>query len=644
MLDHRRRPTWEELQLGSASVNVGDAFNSVHQFSIPVLVHPENHARPGPGRPFEELEVFEDFDMEPSLGQSLEHTKEQDPDNLRYVGVGEYELKPHQISGIAWMLSKENKDALTGGGIVADKVGKHSIWGTLIVLPLNLVFQWEALYREIFLDLEIQVYHGKSKPLLEALNLIGCHLVITTYDTIRLEHATEEDESSGALFAVRWRRIIFDEAHIIRNRESKRAAACFALSQNSNFVWCLTATPIQNTVCDIYSLLLVLNPPNIEDFRRQIELMAVNGDSPLVETARRKLRALLRPLLLRRLRNDKVDGEKILHLKPYSKRPPREIATCELDANERIVYEMLQDCICDILKQFGHREWSTKCVFVLILRLRQACLHPRLLLGPLQRDAEEPLDGEEMCELNEASQYSDDGASEMAKTSRKTGEAMGYPQSCKCGLALNDTYMDEREWQTHGDSCRRAWRKIKRNINTDKILPSSRMRDVLTILGKVPDGERTIVFSMFPSFLMLLREVLECDAYKFKCVQYDGSMDRKSRDAALDAIKRGTGGVNIILMSMMAGSSAECNHVIFTDIWWNPAVEEQAIGRVHRMGQTRKVYVHKLVAKNTIESRILAVQQGKRELAKKVLARGRNEEMGNITLEELRAPATGKTS
>ncbi|KAL0060779.1 hypothetical protein AAF712_012422 [Marasmius tenuissimus] len=497
MLDHRRRPTWEELQLGSASVNVGDAFNSVHQFSIPVLVHPENHARPGPSRPFEELEVFEDFDMEPSLGQSLEHTKEQDPDNLRYVGVGEYELKPHQISGIAWMLSKENKDALTGGGIVADKVG-------------------------------------------------------------------------------------------------------------------------QNTVYDVYSLLLVLNPPNIEDFRRQIELMAVNGDSPLVETARRKLRALLRPLLLRRLRNDKVDGENILHLKPYSKRPPREIATCELDANERIVYEMLQDCICDILKHFGHREWSTKCVFVLILRLRQACLHPRLLLGPLQRDAEEPLDGEEMCELNEASQYSDGGASEMAKTSRKTGEAMGYPQSCKCGLA-QDTSIKQDEGRTNNPG------KGPRRREDDRVFD-------------VPELLKT-----------LLREVLECDAYKFKCVQYDGSMDRKSRDAALDAIKRGTGGVNIILMSMMAGSSAECNHVIFTDIWWNPAVEVST----YRSGAmryppsqltTRKVYVHKLVAKNTIESRILAVQQGKRELAKKVLARGRNEEMGNITLEELRAPATGKTS
>ncbi|KAL0563722.1 hypothetical protein V5O48_018343 [Marasmius crinis-equi] len=129
-------------------------------------------------------------------------------------------------------------------------------------------------------------------------------------------------------------------------------------------------------------------------------------------------------------------------------------------------------------------------------------------------------------------------------------------------------------------------------------------------------------------------DVLQKFLVGFNYTRYDGAMNKSERDRALEAVKKDPS-VTVILMSLKAGgvglNLAECNHVILADIWWNPAVEEQAIGRVHRIGQTRQVHVYRLVAKDTIETRILQLQEHKRKLAKAALEGSRLDEAQGLT-------------
>lgn len=145
-----------------------------------------------------------------------------------------------------------------------------------------------------------------------------------------------------------------------------------------------------------------------------------------------------------------------------------------------------------------------------------------------------------------------------------------------------------------------------------------------------------LVFSQFTSFLALLRARLEDQGITYAYL--DGST-RNRRDQ-VDCFQRGS--ARVFLISLKSGgfglNLTAADYVFLCDPWWNPQVESQAIDRAHRIGQTRPVNVYRLVAKNTIEQRVLAMQAQKRELFDQVLRGSENREVTpQITLEQLRA-------
>lgn len=99
-------------------------------------------------------------------------------------------------------------------------------------------------------------------------------------------------------------------------------------------------------------------------------------------------------------------------------------------------------------------------------------------------------------------------------------------------------------------------------------------------------------------------------------------MKPQERESALERI-RSDASVTVILISFKAGSTGlnltSCSRVILMDLWWNPQIEEQAFDRAHRLGQTRDVTIYKLSIKDTVEERILKLQEKKRALAKAAL-------------------------
>jgi SNF2 family DNA or RNA helicase len=116
-------------------------------------------------------------------------------------------------------------------------------------------------------------------------------------------------------------------------------------------------------------------------------------------------------------------------------------------------------------------------------------------------------------------------------------------------------------------------------------------------------------------------------------------MKAPDREAALTKIKEDPK-IQVILISFKAGSTGlnltACNNVILVDLWWNPALEEQAFDRAHRFGQTRDVNIFKLKIDNTVEDRILELQERKRALARAALSGAKLKDM-HLGFEELLA-------
>jgi len=133
----------------------------------------------------------------------------------------------------------------------------------------------------------------------------------------------------------------------------------------------------------------------------------------------------------------------------------------------------------------------------------------------------------------------------------------------------------------------------------------------------VPLGHRALIFSQFTSFLARIRHVLERRGVSV--VQLDGST--RNREEVVERFRSGVS--QVFLISLKAGGSGltltEADYVYIMDPWWNPAAEEQAIDRAHRIGQTKKVNVYRLVAADTIEAKVVELQDRKRRLISSVM-------------------------
>lgn len=149
---------------------------------------------------------------------------------------------------------------------------------------------------------------------------------------------------------------------------------------------------------------------------------------------------------------------------------------------------------------------------------------------------------------------------------------------------------------------------------------SSKMRRFLELLEELrSEGHRALVFSQFTSHLELVREELERAHFTYQYL--DGATPAAERAKRIQAFQEGAG--EVFLISLMAGGTGinltAADYVIHLDPWWNPAVEDQATDRAHRIGQTRPVTVYRLVARGTIEEQILSLHSDKRALVAGVL-------------------------
>ena len=150
----------------------------------------------------------------------------------------------------------------------------------------------------------------------------------------------------------------------------------------------------------------------------------------------------------------------------------------------------------------------------------------------------------------------------------------------------------------------------------------------------VADGHRALVFSQWTSLLDLIEPHLTSASTRY--TRLDGST--VDRGAVVNEFQA-EDGPPVMLLSLKAGGTGlnltAADHVFLVDPWWNPAVEDQAADRAHRIGQDKPVMVYRMVARDTVEERILALQQHKRQLSEAAL--GAAERAGGISREDLMA-------
>ncbi|WWC85278.1 uncharacterized protein L201_000140 [Kwoniella dendrophila CBS 6074] len=341
-------------------------------------------------------------------------TVEQSLERLNLVSLTDrlpdlkIELLPHQVLGVDFMLEKERNPKLLGG-INADAMGlgktvqsiativtnqseDPKIKTTLIIAPLALLTQWknEIESKTTAGLLKVLIYHGQ-KRIKSTNNLKKYDVVLTTYGTLVAEAGPKEKRAKkdgsdaeeeytdlkkqGPLMKVQWYRVILDEAHQIRNKNTRATKACFALK--SYLRWCLTGTPIVNTLDDVYPYLhfLSISPSAAWDHFRD-HISRVQKRRPKLATKR--MQAILLQCCIRRHKDSELNGKKLLEL------PPKNTNVVELrfTDDERQIYNAIENRFKVRFNSFLRRGTVMKnysVVLVMLLRLRQLTCHPWLL-------------------------------------------------------------------------------------------------------------------------------------------------------------------------------------------------------------------------------------------------------------------------
>ncbi|KAF7729901.1 hypothetical protein EC973_003635 [Apophysomyces ossiformis] len=618
-------------------------------------------------------------------------------------------LLEHQKIGLQWLLKMEQSS--NKGGILADDMGlgktvqamalivdrkcqdatdlssiipkrgrgkrpeeKIKTKATLVVCPIALMGQWQ---REI-LDktspkLKVCVHHGQGRAT-EEHTLAPYDVIITSYSMVAND-LVEEEAKRGPLSRLEFHRVILDEAHIIKNKRTRMAEACCRLQADHR--WCLTATPIQNKIDELYSLIkfLKIRPYcEWEEFRDEIAKPMKNG---AYEQALKKVQILLKAIALRRSKKAKIDGKPILSL------PERNVHFTHVDftEDERQFYDYVDAKAQARFNKYVNAGTVMKnysSVLVLLLRLRQACLHPSLTIQEHSSDESNEEEQKEVAEHMPATVVSRllEGSSDFSQIecpicmdmadeaqiiaqcghilcreclynylNTNDGNNKRCPQ-CRCDLQRDkvvgvETFLKvhapelykEIEDQTKSEN-QEALAKVQEFISSTKI---DKMLEILDETRRTTNGkEKTVVFSQFTSFLDLIERPLKNAGHKF--IRYDGSLSIRKRDALLQEFYSDPS-VTVLLVSTKCGSLGlnltVANRVILMDIWWNPALENQAIDRVHRIGQTKNVEVHRIFVNDTVEDRILELQKKKQDLCDGALGEGSGQKLGRLGLQEM---------
>lgn len=434
------------------------------------------------------------------------------------------ELRDYQVDGYMWLA---RLSAWGAGACLADDMGlgktvqsialllhRAQKGASLIVAPASVVHNWQSELRRFSPSLRCLILHDN---ITERESIItsstSFDIVITTYGLL--------SRIGDIITAKEWNVILLDEAHNIKNRDTKSSK--IAMNLKGDFRLMLTGTPIQNHLGEIWNLFNFTNPGLLGSFESFVSKFINPIEQGNDKSIQRELKRILQPFMLRRTKSEVLDElptkTEIVHRVEFSKQ-------------ERALYENFRLQALSGLKSGGLNPIQS---LAEITRLRQLACHPSLIDNTL-----------------------DIASSKVARFIELTSEL-------------------------------------------------------------VENKHRALVFSQFTSFLGYVKKALEGKGIPY--LYLDGSTPIKEREKLVQSFQQGD--CPIFLISLKAGGTGlnltAADYVIHLDPWWNPAIEDQASDRSHRIGQTRPVTIYRLISKDTIEEKILELHKSKKSLSDSLL-------------------------
>ena len=576
-------------------------------------------------------------------------------------------LAPHQETAVTWMLAREERTKLSllpqfidgnwmprvrepRGGILADDMGLGKTVSclalisvspdqslpTLIVAPLSLLDQWiEECHKHCAMmdqngapsDFRVTAYRGRSRQ--ECLEEVFFHnrcrpstcfaqtepdscpaprIVVTTYDVVRSEYASfllsspSRSSPYPGLFGKEWQRVVLDEAHCIRTPDGITANSVCAL-HDLGARWAVTGTPFSNKISDVMSLCRFVG---VEPWCRSSWWKS----TALAQDSSARLSEWRESFLLRRTK----EGSGVVRL------PPKTMHTIyvTLDLEEKRAYDRV--CAIDAAEKWCRSRYGGVCAdnddnknnhhddcdrnnnndddddddnngngngdhknrrdripcrsMVHALQLRQACTHEGLVSGS------------------------------------KSGTIPTRNLKSSSNLLQGEQWMNgmaDASWFGNGSTGKRPGAKARAVVDYCSLPEHAR-------------EEKFVVFSQWTKSLAIVAAWLNVSG--FACLRYDGSLDAETRSAVLRRF-RDSASERVLLCSLSCAAVGlnitRASHAIFLDSWFNPALEDQAIDRLHRMGQTRPVHVVKIISRERAEADVIATQDSKRRSASALL-------------------------
>ncbi|KAL2672282.1 hypothetical protein Neosp_012984 [[Neocosmospora] mangrovei] len=514
-----------------------------------------------------------------------------------------------------------NSSNLCLGGIIADVMGLGKTLTSLAAI---------ACSKPAALDFEMSLSSTSPMPTRATLIVATSHQVLNVwrteienddrakateelsdYDIVLTTYPTLLADSKGrrVLQDIAWFRIVLDEAHYVRNHSTQRFKAIHSLQASRR--WCLTGTPIQNSLDDLRSLLKFLRfqPFDGASFFDKHIVDPLREDP---HTGFRNLTILLRTVCLRR-------GEAYLHLPPYE---TAEVKIAFTPKEMELYRGILADCqqqFDDVVSKKSKASNYT-ILFTTTMKLRRLCNHGSIHIS--SRD-------EALCEFcfgdsKETSTFLDGletcpECSRALKTSNRKALAPSMRQESSLSPAPSLSAMG---------SPSRVSSPATPGPGDCLFGNSTKLSTVIQNITSSLPGSKNIVFTAWRSTLDLLERMLTENG--IQCRRIDGRVSISERTERLKEFQFDPEDSIPVLLTLTA---ADRVHIV--EPQWNPSVEQQAIGRALRIGQKRKVTIVKYIVQNTVEENIVTLQKKKSGLAKFSLD-SRAEDTQNEGLDDLK--------